>query len=116
MDQNPRKTRRLLLDEELRTILREALNQTAGKENIYFQPPESVKMKYDCIRYSENTMNVRRADNKAYLTQSEYNVIVITRDPDSPVPRMILERFQQCRPGRQYTADNLYHYPFTIIY
>ena len=116
MDQNPRKTRRLLLDEELRAILREALNQTAGKENIYFQPPESVKMKYDCIRYSESTMNVRRADNKPYLIQAEYNIVVITRDPDSPIPRMIQEKFQYCRPGRQYTADNLYHYPFTIIY
>ncbi len=116
MDQNPRKMRRLVLDEELRGILREALNQPTGKENIYFQPPESVKMKYDCIRYSENTMNVCHADNKAYLVQSEYNVIVITRDPDSPIPRMIQEKFQYCRPGRQYTADNLYHYPFTIIY
>lgn len=116
MDQNPRKTRRLLLDEELRAILREALNQQVGKENLYFQPPASVKMKYDCIRYSENTMDVTYADNKPHLIRSEYSVIVITRDPDSQIPRMIQEHFPYCRPGHQYAADNLYHYPFTIYY
>ena len=116
MDQNPRKTRRLLLDDELRAILREALGQPAGKENIYFQPPDSVKMKYDCIRYSENSMDVKRADNLSYLVNAEYNVVFITRDPDSPVPRLIQEHFQYCRAGRTYPADNLYHYPFTIFY
>lgn len=116
MDQNQRETRRLILDEKLRAILRDALGQLSGHENIYFQPPDSVKMKYDCIRYSENTMNVKRADNKAYLVQSEYRVVFITRNPDSPVPRMIQEQFRYCSPDRAYTADNLHHYTFTIFY
>lgn len=104
--------RRLKLDEELRDVLQNVL----GYVNLYFQPPASVKMKYDCIRYSEETMNVTSADSMKYLVRKRYEVIVITRDPDSALPRAVLDRFEYCSPGRKYTADNLYHYPFTIYY
>ena len=104
--------RRLKLDAELREVLQETL----GYVNIYFQPPESVKMKYDCIRYEEQTMNIRRADSVPYTVRCQFNVMVISRDPDCPVPRALVERFPYCSPGRKYTADNLYHYPFTIYY
>ena len=106
--------RRLQIDKEFREILQEVCNQPPENENVYFQPPESVKMKYDCIRYAENTMDVKRADDKAYLIRPEYTVTVITRDPDSILPKTIVEHFPYCRPGRKYVADNLYHYPFTI--
>jgi hypothetical protein len=104
--------RRLQLDNELREVLQEAV----GYVNLYYQPPASVRMQYDAIRYEETTMYPRHADDRAYLIRTEYQVIVISRDPDSPIPRMIQERFPLCRPGRKYAADNLYHYPFTIYY
>ena len=104
--------RRLQLDNELREVLQEAV----GYVNLYYQPPASVRMHYDAIRYEETTMYPRHADDRAYLINTEYQVIVISRDPDSPIPRMIQKRFQLCRPGRKYVADNLYHYPFTIYY
>lgn len=104
--------RRLKLDEELRAVLQDVL----GYVNIYYQPPESVRMKYDCIRYEEQTMNVKRADGIPYTVRGQYNVIVISRDSDSEVPKALLERIPYCSPGRKYVADNLYHYPFTIYY
>ena len=104
--------RRLQLDAELRGILQEAL----GYVNIYFQPPDSVLMKYDCIRYVRNTFKVIYANDRSYNIRDEYQVTVISRDPDSELPRKIQEHFQMCRPGRQYMADNLYHFPFTIYY
>lgn len=104
--------RRLKLDAELREILQEAL----GYVHLYFQPPASVQMKYDCIRYEEQTMKPQYADNKVYAAHTQYRVTVISRDPDCEIPRMLLERFQYCMPDRKYVADNLYHYPFTIYY
>lgn len=104
--------RRLLFDDELRAILQEVL----GYVNIYFQPPDSVLMKYDCIRYARNTFGVVRADDHAYNIREQYQVTVITRDPDSELPRKIQEYFKFCQPGRQFMADNLYHFPFTIYY
>ena len=99
---------RLELQTELENIL--------GSRNVYFQPPESVKMQYDAIRYKLSDKDIKRANNRIYLKTNEYEGVVITRDPDTTIPDAILEHFQMCRFGRPYTADNLYHYPFTLYY
>lgn len=96
------------LHEELCTIL--------GSRNVYFNPPESVKMQYDAIRYKLGGKDIKRADNKIYRMTNQYEGVVITRKPDSTVPDMILSHFEMCSFGRPYTADNLNHYPFTIYY
>lgn len=104
--------RRLMLDEELREILQETL----GYVNIYFQPTEETRMKYDAIIYKQNSFAVRYANNRSYNIRDEYQVTVISRDPESEIPRKIQERFEMCAPGRKFVSDNLYHFPFTIFY
>lgn len=99
---------RLDLHEELCVLL--------GSRNVYFQPPESVKMKYDAIRYQLSGKNLRRANDKIYNSRNEYDGVVITIDPDTTIPDAILEHFEMCSFGRPYTADNLNHYPFTLYY
>lgn len=96
------------LHEELCTIL--------GTRNVYFQPPESVRMQYDAIRYSLVGKDIKRANNRMYLFTNQYDGVVITRDPDTTIPDKILAHFEMCSFGRPYTADNLNHYPFTIYY
>lgn len=83
---------------------------------VYFQPPASVLMQYEAIRYKLTGKNIRRANDKAYLIVNEYEGVVITRDPDTKIPDLILSRFEMCDFGTPYVADNLYHYPFTIYY
>lgn len=99
---------RLDLHEELCGIL--------GSRNAYFQPPESVKMKYDAIRYSLGGKSITRANNKAYRTINQYEGVVITKDPDTTIPDKLIAHFEMCSIGRPYVADNLHHYPFTIYY
>lgn len=99
---------RLNLQNELETIL--------GSRNVYFQPPESVKMQYDAIRYELSTKRVLRADNKAYRATNCYTGVVITRDPDCTIPDTILHHFEMCSLDKPYVASNLYHFPFTIYY
>lgn len=99
---------RLDLHEELCALLK--------SRNVYFQPPASVMMKYDAIRYSLVDPDVKRADDKVYLKTNQYEGIVITRDPDSTIPDDILHHFKMCSLGRPYVADNLNHFPFTIYY
>ena len=84
--------------------------------NVYFQPPASVMMKYDAIRYSLAEPNLKRADDKVYLKVNRYEGLVITRDPDSTIPDDILNHFEMCSLGRPYVSDNLNHFPFTIYY
>lgn len=99
---------RLELHEELCAVL--------GTRNVYFQSPESVKMKYDAIRYELGGKDFKRANNKIYNSTNRYEGVVITRDPDTTIPDRLCSTFEMCNIGRPYTADNLHHYPFTIYY
>lgn len=99
---------RLELHEELCTVL--------GSRNVYFNPPESVKMQYDAIRYSLGGKDIKRANDRLYLFTNQYDGVVITRNPDTTIPDVILSHFEMCSFGRPYTADNLNHYPFTLYY
>lgn len=94
---------------ELHEILCEAL----GSRNVYFQPPESIKMKYPAIVYSRSDISNTYADDTAYLTSKEYLITVIDKNPDSEIPDRI-SKLPLCRFDRHYTADNLNHDVFTI--
>lgn len=97
---------------ELQAVFEEIL----GSRNVYFQPPPTVKMQYDAIRYELSGKDLKRANDRIYHSTNQYNGVVITRDPDTTIPDDILSHFQMCSFGRPYTADNLNHYPFTLYY
>lgn len=99
-----------------RLKLHEELCEILGTRNVYFQPPASVMMQYDAIRYSLADPNLVRADDGIYLKTNQYDGIVITHDPDSTIPDAILYHFPMSSLGRPYVADNLNHFPFTIYY
>lgn len=99
---------RLQLHEEFCDIL-----QT---KNVYYNSPQSVLMKYDAIRYSRSTPDIKRANNLAYRLTDRYDGVIITRDPDSDIPKTFLMRFPMCHIGDMYIANNLNHFPFTIYY
>lgn len=44
---------------ELGRIFRDIL----GSDHVYFQPPETVKMKYPAIKYERSDMEIMHADN-----------------------------------------------------
>jgi hypothetical protein len=98
---------RLSLQDELETLL--------GSRNVYFDPPESVKMKYDAIRYTRKQIENNYANDSVYNQNNCYELIVIYRDPDSDIPIKV-SRLPKCRHDRHYVVDNLHHDVFTIYY
>lgn len=94
---------------DLQTLFEELL----GSRNVYFDPPESVKMQYDAIRYSRSNIENVYANNSVYKQNDRYEVIAIYRDPDSDLPGKI-SRLPLCRHDRHYVADNLHHDVFTL--
>lgn len=86
-----------------------------GSKNVYFQPPQSVQMKYPAIRYSLFNIENDFANDSVYKQDLAYEVIVIYKDPDSDIPRKI-SRLPRCRFNRNYTADNLNHDVFTLYF
>lgn len=96
---------------DLQTLFEELL----GSRNVYYDPPESVKMQYDAIRYSRSNIENTYANNSVYKQDNRYEVIAIYRDPDSDLPGKI-SRLPLCRHDRHYIADNLHHDVFTLYY
>lgn len=96
---------------DLQTLLEDILQS----RNVYYQPPESVKMQYDAIRYSRTNIENTFANDSVYKQDNAYEIIVIYRDPDSELP-MKISRLPKCRHDRHYTADNLNHDVFTLYW
>lgn len=97
--------------------LHEELCELLGSRNVYFQPPDSLKMQYPCIRYSISGMSKLNANDKVYLkTCNEYAITVIDTDPDSDISTRILAHFPMSRFDRGYTSNNLNHHTLTVNY
>jgi hypothetical protein len=84
-------------------------------ENVYFQPPENVKLKYPCIIYKRDFAETEFADNAPYNFTLRYMVIVIDRDPDSDIPGKVAS-IPMCLFNRFYTADNLNHDVYSVFF
>ena len=98
-----------------RLDLHEILCGVLGSRNVYFQPPESVKMGYPCIVYERSEIRSKHADDKPYLQSNAYTVTVIDRDPDSLLPAKIAA-FPLCSFNRHFTSDQLHHDVFKLYY
>lgn len=99
-----------------RLELQEELEEILGSRNVYFQPPESVKMKYDAIVYNLSNIRTNYADDKTYKKDKSYELIVISRDPDNEIAENLLNHFEYIRFDRRFISDNLYHDALTLFY
>lgn len=96
---------RLDLQAELEGIL--------GSRNVYYRPPESVKIMYPAIVYSPVRKESIQADDKRYLGLPVYKVVVISKTPEHPAVEKLFNR-PYCNNDTTYAADNLYHDVFTL--
>ena len=98
-----------------RLKLHSLLKELLASENVYYQPPETIKMKYDAIRYSKKNIRSTYANNAKYSMLDCYELIVISKMPDNPVIKKLLA-LPYCNYDRHYVADNLNHDVLTIYY
>lgn len=98
-----------------RLELHEILTRELGSRNVYYQPPETVKMVYPCIVYQREADFTNHADNRVYLRKRKYALTVIDKNPDSAIPDRIAE-LPLCTMERFYASENLNHYAFTIYF
>ena len=102
------KDRRLELDAKLRSFL--------GSDEVYFQPPETIKMKYPSIVYNLYRVNQRFASDSLYRKLGCYSVTIIDRSPNPKWIDRMLDSFSYCSLERVYVGDNLNHYSFVLYY
>lgn len=96
---------RLKLHNELCKIL--------GSKNVYYQPPESIRMKYPAIVYDLEGIENIFSGNAVYLQKCTYRVIIINTDPDSAVVKKMASLIR-CKYIKHYIADNLNHDVFRL--
>lgn len=98
-----------------RLELQSKLEELLGSRNVYYNPPASVTMKYDAIRYELNTLQSSYANDIKYKNIKRYELVVIARKSDPEVVDKILE-LPYTSLGTIYVADNLHHYPITLYW
>lgn len=96
---------------ELQTLLEKLI----GSRNVYYQPPESIKMVYPAIRYTKTKIDSKHADDIKYSKMRCYEIIVIDSNPDNKVIDEILE-LPYSNFDRHYKADNLNHDVITLYF
>ena len=98
-----------------RADLQILLEDLLGTKNVYYQPPESVKINYPAIVYSRENIQNFFADDMVYRQTKAYQIVVIDEDPDSEIVEKV-SRIPTCRFNRHYVSDNLNHDVFLINY
>lgn len=96
-----------------RLDLQTALETLLGLPNVYFDPPESIKLKYPAIVYNLNTYTISSANNSNYIAHPGYQLILMDTDPDSNYVEKILS-LSYCSFVRHYTAGGLHHWVFNL--
>ena len=98
-----------------RLKLHNILVEILGASNVYFQPPETIKMTYPCIVYIRNSAKTDFANNFPYKYTKRYEVTVIDENPDSEIPGKVAS-LPMCSFSRHFTSDNLNHDVFNLYF
>ena len=103
-----------MTSEDRRLKLSAKLHDILGTNEVYFDPPESTRMKYPAIVYRRSKVDTREADNRKYLVHDRFTVTLIRKTSQSDLADRILDEIPYCDHNDQYKSENLYHDIFTI--
>ncbi len=98
-----------------RLKLSQILRNLLGSNNVYFQPPADLKMKFPCIVYERAKLEPDYADNLPYKIDNVYYVTCIYDDPDSDIP-LKLALLPMCAHQRHYETNNKNYDQFRLVY
>ena len=98
-----------------RLQLQAKLEEILGSRNVYYQPPEQVKLEYPAIVYFKKEIKSTFANNAIYLSPRSYEITVIDKKPDNPAIDKILQ-LPMCRFDRHFKSDNLNHDVLTLFF
>lgn len=94
--------------EEVHKILQSFMDDDK-QEQVYFNPPENLRMKYPCIVYHTRSLDHDHADNQPYFIYDVYDVIVIYRTMDDAHIAKDMANSPGFEYDRFYNSDNLHH-------
>lgn len=95
----------------LRIDFDHALRELYG--NVYYNPPAGYRMVYPAIIYSLDSADTTFADNIPYRVERRYQVLVVTKDPDSKLVDKVLQ-LPTAVLQSTFVQDSLYHFSFRV--
>ena len=98
-----------------RIKLQAVLEELLGSKNVYFQPPESLKLNYPAIVYSISDIRNTFACDDVYNQSHFYKVTVLDYNPDSEISNKI-SKLPKAKFNTFFTSDRINHYVYTIYY
>lgn len=98
-----------------RKALQKTLETILGSRQVYYNPPENIKMSYPAIVYTKDKIKSLYANDNKYLKHTSYSITVISNTPDNPIIERILD-IPLTEFDRSFVSDNLYHDVITIYY
>lgn len=98
-----------------RLFLQTMLEELLGSRNVYYNPPESVKMKYPAIVYVRSSIDNVHANDSVYKQSNAYDLTVIDEHPESEFVKKV-SKLPSCRWNRHFKSDGLNHDVFTIYH
>lgn len=96
-----------------RLELHEVFVNLLGSRNVYFQPPETLKIKHPCIIYSYAGPKISYGSNIPYIRKDGYSVTLVDEDPEPETFEKLLN-LPYSRFGRFFSKDNLNHWTFML--
>ena len=102
-----------MTETEKRIELNSRLETILGSTNVYYQPPENLKLKFPCIIYEWDSQDNLYANDNKYRKLRRYNITVVDKNPDSDIPDKV-GALPLCSFGRRYISNNIYHTVYSI--
>lgn len=102
---------------KMRIDLQYELERILGSRNVYFQPPEYIKLKYPCIIYSLANFSNKNANDKKYIKYKKYTLTLVLQEYTDIIADDLVNKIldlQYCFFDRSFISGNMYHYTFDL--
>lgn len=106
-----------MAESRTRPKLSKKLHEALDGDSVYYDPPESAKMKYPAIVYTHDDTVYLSADSRVYMDYDVYEVQIIAKDDDtlSAIGRKLAELVDGIKYVRSGVDDNLHHRTYRVV-
>lgn len=84
--------------------------------NVYFQPPNTINLKYPCIVFNKTGKDKLYGNDGTYRSIQEYSITVIEHDSESTIADQLDSDLPYCSINQYFITDGLYHTTLSIYY
>lgn len=98
-----------------RLVLQSKLEEILGSSNVYYQEPPNTGMKYPCIVYSFNRIDMQHADNKPYVLTGNWTIThMYKKVSNDTIKEKMLSSFMGMSFDRRLKNDGVYNDYYTL--